>query len=89
MSNGLFGKYRVEHADGSPTDANAQYFVLRVDTDANARHALRIYARSIFNDNRTLARDLIRGLNEIEHDLAHPKPEPADQQKEPSAQETK
>lgn len=28
---GFHGRYKVEHADGSPIDPNAVYFVLRID----------------------------------------------------------
>lgn len=46
MSQKLFGKYNITKADGTPTDPNAQYFVLRIDTDPAARSALKTYAHS-------------------------------------------
>jgi hypothetical protein len=55
---GLFQKYRVEKADGSPIDDDADYFVLRLDTDSRARHAARTYARDIESVNPQLARDI-------------------------------
>lgn len=57
MAN-LFGKYKIEKADGSPVDPNAMYFVLRIDTDVHARVALRAYARSIRNADPVLANEL-------------------------------
>lgn len=56
--NGLHRKYRIEKTDGSPVDAHADYFVLRLDTDKHARHAARTYARSIEHSNPELARDI-------------------------------
>src|SRR5574341_885094 len=47
MMSKLFRKYDIKKADGSPTDPNAQYFVLRIDTDPAARSAVRNYAESI------------------------------------------
>ena len=55
---GLYGKYIIKKADGTPIDPNAQYFILRVDTDIHARRALRTYAKSIQDGNPELARDL-------------------------------
>ena len=57
MAN-LFGKYKIEKADGSPVDANAMYFVLRIDTDVHARVALRAYARSIKYTDPVFANEL-------------------------------
>ncbi len=56
-SRGLFGKYHIEKADGSPIDPRAVYFVLRIDTDEAARLALWLYAHHCQNEQ--LARDLI------------------------------
>ncbi len=55
---GLYGKYVITKADGSPTAPEADYFVLRLDTDPAARHAARTYARNIQSKNPTLAKDL-------------------------------
>lgn len=46
MSN-LYNKYIVTKTDGSPVDPDAQYFVLRIDTDPAARHAVLQYAAYI------------------------------------------
>lgn len=59
MSN-LYNKYRITKQDGSPTDPNAVYFVLRLDTDRHARIALRAYARSVRPEDGDLASDLDR-----------------------------
>jgi hypothetical protein len=44
MAQKLFGKYNVTKANGEPTDPEAQYFVLRIDTDPAALVALIQYA---------------------------------------------
>ena len=61
---GLYGKYIITKADGSPVAPEADYFVLRLDTDKCARHALRIYANNIEGANPELAADLRRRLDE-------------------------
>ena len=53
---GLYGKYRISKADGSPVDPNADYFVLRLDTDPVARRAAREY--SYMTMDRKLALEL-------------------------------
>ncbi len=53
---GLYGKYRISKADGSPVDPNADYFVLRLDTDPVARRAAREY--SYMTVDRKLALEL-------------------------------
>ena len=40
----LFDKYVVTKTDGSRVDPDAQYFVLRLDTDPAARYAVMQYA---------------------------------------------
>lgn len=62
---GLHPKYKVTKRDG-PTDPDAEYFVLRVDTDPHARAALRKYADSIYLENHTLACDLYDWLDRVE-----------------------
>ena len=44
MAQGLYNKYTITKTDGTPVDPNAQYFVLRIDTDPAARVALIHYA---------------------------------------------
>jgi len=45
MKDKFYGKYIVTKADGTPTDPEADYFVLRLDTDPLARKAARQYAK--------------------------------------------
>ncbi len=63
-ATGLKKKYIVTKADGSAVDPDAQYFVLRIDTDRCARLALRTYARAIEWENPSLADGLFRLLAE-------------------------
>lgn len=58
----LYGKYRIAKADGSPIDPDAQYFVLRIDTDQAAREALKTYAEYIEYDEPDFAAELHRWL---------------------------
>jgi len=53
----LFDKYIVKKAHGS-TDPNAQYFVLRIDTDPAARAALLVYADQVKYDDPEFAKEL-------------------------------
>jgi len=57
MSN-LFDKYQVYKSDGSRVDPNAQYFVLRIDTDIHAQVAAMAYAQSIERTDPELADEL-------------------------------
>ena len=59
MSN-IYDKYRITKQDGTPTDPNAVYFVLRLDSDYHARVALLAYARSIRAEDPDFATDLDR-----------------------------
>ncbi len=65
---GLYGKYRIEKADGSPVDPKAIYFTLRLDTDPHARAAIRAYMESCREENPELARDLEKMLRKMEPD---------------------
>jgi hypothetical protein len=58
----LHNKYIVTHADDSPIDPRAQYFVLRIDTDNAARVALGAYIQEIEFTDEELAEDLWRWL---------------------------
>jgi hypothetical protein len=68
MSKGLIKKYRIQKADGTPTDPKAEYFVLRLDyhrgTETDAAHveacraAIAEYARAIRPVLPKLAEDL-------------------------------
>lgn len=53
----LFNKYKIEHADGTPTDPGAVYFVLRIDDDNSAVNA--VIGWAIKNSRYELANDLV------------------------------
>ena len=59
---GLFNKYYVNKVDGSPTDPEAVYFVLRLDTDPIARRVTLVYSNAIEETNPQLADDLRRKI---------------------------
>lgn len=63
---GLYGKYQIIKTDGSPTDPEAVYFTLRLDTDPHARNAVRAYIASVKKGNPELAADLYALILEIE-----------------------
>jgi len=46
-AEGLYHKYKVEKENGEPISPDAQYFVLRIDTDPAARAAMLTYADEI------------------------------------------
>jgi len=69
MMAGLYQKYIITKSDGTPVDPNAQYFVLRLDTDSHARQAALAYARSIGTFNKKLAIDLLLWVTEIEEKI--------------------
>ena len=54
----LYDKYVIAKRDGSPIDPKAQYFVLRLDSDACARAAARSYARCVEQTWPGFAQDL-------------------------------
>ena len=61
---GVYGKYRIEKANGDAVDPEACYFVLRLDTDAAARKAAAIYAEHC--GNAELTDDIYRCINRLE-----------------------
>lgn len=61
MQQGLYGKYIVSKADGTPIDPSADYFVLRLDSDPAAREAALRYADAC--DNTALAAQLRERVN--------------------------
>ena len=61
---GLYHKYKIVKTSGEPIEPDAQYFVLRVDTDVHARLALRTYALSVSRTNPILAAEIIDWLAE-------------------------
>ena len=58
MSRELIKKYIITKADWTPVSSEADYFVLRLDTDPHARRAARAYAKSIRLENPQLANDI-------------------------------
>ena len=58
-SGGYEKKYIIQKADGSKVDEEADYFVLRLDTDPHALIALEAYANSVKSINEPLAKDLM------------------------------
>lgn len=66
MSTGVYQKYKITKADGSPVDPEATYFVLRLDTDPAARAAARRYVDAVAADNDQLAGDILRCVDALE-----------------------
>lgn len=54
----LYKKYIVKKRNGSKVDPNAQYFVLRLDTDPAARVAALAYADAVQKTDPDFAVDL-------------------------------
>jgi len=68
-TSGLYGKYRIEKANGELVDPKADYFVLRLDTDPFARIALREYANRIEVLNRSLAKQLMERIDKYDREV--------------------
>ena len=63
---GLYRKYTIRKANGSPVDQNAEYIVLRVDGGEyveECRHAVAAFAYSMSTKNLVLSRDIYLLLN--------------------------
>ena len=63
---GLYARYTVSKVDGEPIDDNAEYFVLRLDTNGHdikhiraCRKAIRVYAKKIKYHLPKLSQDLL------------------------------
>jgi hypothetical protein len=69
---GIFKKYKIEKANGDLIDPDAQYFILRLDTDVHARVATLAYAKSCNEENPDLAQDLWNLVTELTVKLAKP-----------------
>lgn len=63
-SQGLYNKYKVEKTDGSPVSPDAQYLVLRLDTDMAAREAALCYASAIAVTMPQLAVDIFAWVDQ-------------------------
>lgn len=59
-------KYIVTKGNGARVDPESQYFVLRLDTDPNARIAARAYARAVAPTNLLFAQELTDWIWELE-----------------------
>lgn len=57
-NGGLIEKYIITKKDGSPTNPDSDYFVLRLDKDPHAQKAILRYAESVRVDNPQLADDI-------------------------------
>lgn len=64
---GLYGKYKIEKANGDAVDPRAVYFTLRLDTDRHARAAIRAYIESCRGEEPDLAADLEKVLERLGH----------------------
>lgn len=69
MNQGLYKKYNVTKADGTPTDPAADYFVLRLDTDPASRRAMLVYLVDVADENPVLAQDLLDRLIAYDADV--------------------
>ncbi len=67
MDKGLYNKYHVEIIGSNLQPTNADYFVLRLDTDKHARVAAIEYARSVLTDKPRLAADLVERVHWYEN----------------------
>ena len=66
INNGLYNKYHISKSDGTPTDNNADYFVLRLDNECKdknhltaCRKAILVYADEIKDSSPELYWDLL------------------------------
>ena len=64
---GLYNKYLVNKNNGN-TDPEADYFVMRVDSDDYARQAVLFYAQLVEKVNPALAKDLRNRVEKYEGD---------------------
>ena len=64
---GLFGKYLIAKADGTPLDSDARYVAVRYDGGAEHGHigrmALRIYAHALLNSAPQFAEELLAAID--------------------------
>lgn len=66
MAN-IFDKYIVQKSDGSPINPNAQYFVLRIDTDPAARKAALRYSSYISQTDPDFADEIFQWVMQFEN----------------------
>ncbi len=71
---GLYGKYILYKADGSPVDPDARYFVLRLDEKGEPNHvqasrrAVELYAYEIEDSHRQLSRNLKAWISHLDRE---------------------
>jgi hypothetical protein len=65
----LHNKYIISKTDGTPMDDEAEYFVLRLDTDPIARKAIWVYSLLLGIENPTFADELRKWIKTIEKKL--------------------
>lgn len=75
MARGLHKKYNVRRQDGN-TEPEAEYLVLRLDTDKHARAAAFEYAKACEGDNPELAQDIRDKVWDIVRDSSPVQPPP-------------
>ena len=56
---GLYGKYQIKKADGSPVDPDANYFILRIDNDPDA------FSRVIYSEKNLASSSLATAITVI------------------------
>jgi hypothetical protein len=66
---GIYDKYIVQKKD-KETKTEADYFVLRLDSDENARQAMLFYAQLIENTNPILAKDIRKKVGKYDGDCS-------------------
>jgi hypothetical protein len=66
QQEGLFNKFIISKADGSPIDPEAKYIVLRYDAKSSdgaaSRRAIIAYARAISQSDPVFAADLLEEM---------------------------
>jgi len=67
---GFYRKYVVLKADGSPVDPEAEYLVLRLDTDEAACQAAFCYTRHAFEKYPQFCRELIARVKELREQIS-------------------
>jgi len=61
----IFPKYFISKVNGNPIDPEAEYFVLRLDTDPHARKAAVTYAQSVKPENPKFSADIFRWVRKL------------------------
>lgn len=67
LNGGVDNRFVVTKSNGDPIDAEAKYFVLRIDKDPHALASLYTYALSVADENPDLADDLCRLVDKYKY----------------------